>query len=179
MKKTLTAFLLLLTVCYAHAQKKVFKEVSEDIQSQVKPIYQDNALVGYVVFTQLEKASADSFNYKITLMDENLNDIGVVNFKEIKLVLYGVTFEQDVLCLAYFKSNFYFKEYKSKTEYRAAEENEKTAILTQFLSLDGNIIKSNTLNVQVKQSEFSGKMASRSYMGAGTLKSVHLRNIPG
>jgi hypothetical protein len=179
MKKSLTALLLLLSVCFVQAQTKVFKEVSEDIQSQVKPIYQDNALVGYVVFTQLEKASADSFNYKITLMDENLNDIGVVNFKEIKLVLYGVTFEQDVLCLAYFKSNFYFKEYKSKKEYRAAEENEKTAILTQFLSLDGKIIKSNTLNVQVKQSEFSGKMASRSYMGAGTLKSVHLRNIPG
>ena len=109
MKKILTAFLLLCSVCAAQAQTKVFKEVNEDIQSQVKPIYQDNSLVGYVVFTQLEKASADSFNYKITLMDENLNDIGVVNFKEIKLFLYGVTFEQDVLCLAYFKSNFYFK----------------------------------------------------------------------
>src|SRR5688572_8947275 len=146
MKKTLTAFLLLLTVCYAQAQKKVFKEVSEDIQSQVKPVYQDNALVGYAVFTQLEKASADSFNYKITLMDENLNDIGVVNFREIKLYLYGVTFEQDVLCLAYFKSNFYFKEFTSKRDYKQAEQNEKTSIFTQFLSLDGKIIKANTLN---------------------------------
>jgi hypothetical protein len=179
MKKTLTAFLLLLTVCYAQAQKKVFKEVSEDIQSQVKPIYQDNALVGYVVFTQLEKASADSFNYKITLMDENLNDIGVVNFREIKLFLYGVTFEQDVLCLAYFKSNFYFKEFTSKRDYKQAEQNEKTSIFTQFLSLDGKIIKANTLNVQVKKSEYSGKIASKSYMGAGGLKNVHLRNIPG
>lgn len=179
MKKSLTAFLLLLSVCFAQAQTKVFKEVGEDIQSQVKPIYQDNALVGYVVFTQLEKASADSFNYKLTIMDENLNDIGVVNFRELKLFLYGVTFEQDVLCLAYFKSNFYFKEYKSKREYKEARENEKTAVLTQFLGLDGKIIRSNTLKVQVKRSEYSGKMAGRSYMGAGSLKSVHLRNIPG
>jgi hypothetical protein len=179
MKKTLTAFLLLLTVCYAQAQKKVFKEVGEDIQSQVKPIYQDNALVGYVVFTQLEKASADSFNYKITLMDENLNDIGVVKFKEIKLFLYGVTFEQDVLCLAYFKSNFYYKEFTSKKDYKQAEQNEKTSIFTQFLNLDGKIIKANTLNVQVRKSEYSGKIARKSYMGAGGLKNVHLRNIPG
>ncbi len=179
MKKILTAFLLLCSVCAAQAQTKVFKEVNEDIQSQVKPIYQDNSLVGYVVFTQLEKASADSFNYKITLMDENLNDIGVVNFKEIKLFLYGVTFEQDVLCLAYFKSNFYFKEYTSRKEYKAAEQNEKTAILTQFLSLDGKIIKANSLNVTVKKSEWSGKMGNKSYMGSGALKNVHLRNIPG
>lgn len=178
MKKTLTAFLLLFSVCLVQAQTKVFKEVGEDIQSQVKPIYQDNSLVGYIVFTQLEKASADSFNYKITLMDENLNDIGVVKFKELKLFLYGVTFEQDVLCLAYFKSNFFFKEYNSKREYKEAKENEKTAIMTQFLGLDGKIIKSNTLNVQVKEG-YSGKMARKSYMGSGTLKNVHLRNLPG
>src|SRR5215211_1229401 len=128
MKQTLSAFLLLLTVYYGQGQTKVFREVSEEISSEVKTIRQDNALVGYVVFTQLEKASADSFNYKITLMDENLNDIGVVNFREIKLFLYGVTLEQDVLCLAYFKSNFYFKEFTSKKDYKQAEQNEKTSI---------------------------------------------------
>jgi hypothetical protein len=178
MKKTLTAFLLLFSVCLSQAQTKVFKEVGEDIQSQVKPIYQDNALVGYVVFTQLEKASADSFNYKITLMDENLNDIGVVKFKELKLVLYGVTFEQDVLCLAYLKSNFFFKEFNTRKDYKEAKENEKTSIMTQFLALDGKIIKSNTINVQVK-TEYSGKVAHKSFMGAGSLKKVHLRNLPG
>lgn len=178
MKKLLTAILLLFSVYVTQAQTKVFKEVGDDIQSQVKPIYQDNALVGYVVFTQLEKASADSFNYKITLMDENLNDIGVVKFKEVKLYLYGVTFEQDVLCLAYFKSNFYFKEYTSKKEYKQAKENEKTSILTQFVSLDGKILKSNSLNVQVS-SEYGGKLSRKSYMGGSTIKSVHLRNIPG
>src|ERR1700682_4275295 len=105
MKKTLlrTCFLLSILAAFiqADAQSKVFKEVGEDISSQVKPIWQDGTMVGYVVFTQLEKASADSFNYKVTIMDENLNDIGAVNFREQKLNLQAVSFESDVLCLAY------------------------------------------------------------------------------
>ncbi|MBO9200647.1 MULTISPECIES: hypothetical protein [Niastella] len=180
MKKALSAFLLLLTMSYAHAQKKVFQEVGEDIQSQVKPIYQDNSLVGYLVFTQLEKASADSFNYKITIMDENLNDIGVVKFRENKLFLYGVSFEQDVLCLAYFKSNFFYYEYNSRKEYKQALDKEKSSIFTQFLSLDGKIVKSNAIPVKVTNSVYSGKVASKTFIGSGSLKQhVHLRNIPG
>ena len=180
MKKALSAILLLLTVCVAHAQKKVFQEVGEDIQSQVKAIYQDNSLVGYVVFTQLEKASADSFNYKITIMDENLNDIGVVKFKENKLFLYDVSFEQDVLCLAYFKSNFYYYEFPTKKEYKAAQDNEKSSIMTQFLNLDGKIIKSNDISVKVTPSPYSGKVAQKTFVGSGSLKqSVMLHNVQG
>jgi hypothetical protein len=180
MKKVLSAFLLLLTVCYAHAQKKVFQEISEDMQSQVKPIYQDNSLVGYVVFTQLEKASADSFNYKITIMDENLNDIGVVKFRENKLFLYGVSFDQDVLCLTYFKTNFYFYEYKTKKEYNQAHDNEKSSLFSQFLSLDGKIIKSNALSIKVTESIYSGKIAPKTFIATGGLKrQVFLQNIPG
>src|SRR5690349_25075454 len=114
MKKTLSAIGLLLTVCYGHAQTKVFREVGEDISSEVKMIRQDNNLVGYLVFTQLEKVSADSFNYKISIMDENLNDIGTINFRDIKLTLQAVSFEQDVLCLAYIKSTFFGNSYKSR-----------------------------------------------------------------
>jgi hypothetical protein len=36
------------------------------------------ALVGYLAFTRLEQADADSFNYRITIIDENLHDIGAV-----------------------------------------------------------------------------------------------------
>src|SRR4051812_4087614 len=137
MKKALSALLLLLAVYISQAQTKVFKEVGEDISSQVRVIRQDNALVGYLVFTQLEKASADSFNYKITIMDENLNDIGTVNFKEQKLYLENVSFEQDVLCLAYQKSNFIGYDFKNKKEYKAALPNAQTSVFVQFLSLDG------------------------------------------
>src|SRR6187399_1229046 len=98
MKRSLLLTLLLVPFfLVSNAQSKVFKEVSEEISSQVKPIWQDNNMVGYVVFTELEKASADSFNYKITIMEENLNDIGTVKFRELKLGLYDVAFEQDVL----------------------------------------------------------------------------------
>ena len=147
---TCLLFSILTVFQRTQAQSKVFKEVGEDISSQVKPIWQDGAMVGYVVFTQLEKASADSFNYKITIMDENLNDIGTVKFRELKLGLYDVAFEQDVLCLAYWKSNFVGVEFKNYKEYKAALPNAKTWIYTQFLSLNGKIIGANAIKADVK-----------------------------
>ena len=105
MKKKLALVLnLILCVSLSQAQSKVFKEVSDEISSQMQVITQDEALIGYLLFTQLEKANADSFNYKISIMDENLNDIGSVNFREENLDLQAVSFEQDMLCLAYIKS---------------------------------------------------------------------------
>lgn len=175
MKKTLSAVLLLLAMYVCQAQTKVFKEVGEDIYSQVKVIRQDNALVGYLVFTQLEKASADSFNYKISIMDENLNDIGTVKFTEQKLVLNDVSFDQDVLCLAYQKSNFIGYEFKNRREYKAALPNAKTSVLVQFVSLDGKIIKSNTIKADVKHEAYP---AVYTY-GSGRLKyNILLKNIP-
>src|SRR5579871_685584 len=105
MKKSLLFLLTCLSITYGlQAQSKVFKEVSDDISSTTEAITQDGALVGYLVFTQLEKVSEDSFNYKISIMDENLNDIGDVNFKEESLDLQAVSFEQDIICMAYLKS---------------------------------------------------------------------------
>lgn len=177
MKQTLTAFLLLLTVCYAHAQKKVFREVGEEISSEVKTIRQDNNLVGYLVFTQLEKASADSFNYKITIMDENLNDIGTINFRDMKLSLQAVTFEQDVLCLAYVRSNVFNTTFKGRKAYDEAIKKEKTSVFLQFVSLDGKIIKSNAYEIQVAFKPYSYYLGS--YEVSGKLKhSLQLSNIP-
>jgi len=179
MKKILSAVVLSLALYVCEAQTKVFKEVGAEIYSQVKAIRQDNALVGYLVFTQLEKASADSFNYKITLIDENLNDIGVVTFREQNLYLYDVSFDQDVLCLAYRKSNFTAYEFKSKRAYRDAMPNAKTSVLVQFISLDGKIIKSNTLTADVAPSKDPIVNAKKIY-GTGYLKfNPILRNIPG
>ena len=52
---------------------------------QFETIRQDGNLVGYLAFNQLEKSGADSFHYRIVIMDENLNDIGKVDFNEGKL----------------------------------------------------------------------------------------------
>jgi hypothetical protein len=85
-----------------------------------------------------------------------------------------------VLCLAYFKSNFYYYEFKTKKEYKAAQNNEKSSILTQFLSLDGKIIKSNDISVKVTPSPYSGKIATKMFVGSGSLKQqVLLHNIQG
>jgi hypothetical protein len=177
MKKTLSAILLLFTVCYGHSQTKVFREVGEDISSEVKTIRQDNNLVGYLVFTQLEKASADSFNYRISIMDENLNDIGTINFRDIKLSLQAVSFEQDVLCLAYLKSNFFNRSFKNRKAYSEALKDEKSAVFLQFLGLDGKIIKSNSYDIQITPQTTNSWYEG--YTGKGYLKhSLQLSNIP-
>ena len=132
MKLMLSLFALLLALSL-RAQTKVFKEVGEDISTQVKTISQDNVLVGYLAFTRLEKTSADSFNYRLTIMDENLNDIGAVNFRQGALDLQSVSFGQDVLCLGYVQRTGH--------------------IVLQFVNLQGNI-----LNTWTKEAHVSGTL---------------------
>lgn len=148
MKKLFFLASLCTVINVAQAQSKVFKEISEDVRSQMKVITQDDKLVGYVLFTQLEKANEDSFNYKILLMDENLNDIGTVNFREERLDLQAASFEQDILCLAYLKSNFIGREFKNKKEYNAFTP--QHSVFTQLLTLDGKITKTNDTKISLK-----------------------------
>lgn len=179
MKTTLSTLFLSLFIFSAQAQTKVFREVSEEISSQIKMIRQDNALVGYVVFTQLEKASADSFNYKITIMDENLNDIGTINFREIKLFLQSVSFEQDVLCLAYVKSNILGQEFRNLREYRATVPKAKNFVFMQFLGLDGKIIRSQSLPVDIIISEYISSYYYKISAGGKLKHSIQLSNLAG
>ena len=178
MKKFFSLVLVALAAGSSYAQTKVFKEVNDEISTQIRMIRQDDALVGYLAFTQLEKASADSFNYKITIMDENLNDIGTVNFREQKLDLQAVSFEQDVLCLAYLKSNIIGKDFDNKKEYKAALHDGNSYIFTQFLGLNGKIIKSNSIEADITMSSDPFPHGKR-VMGSGKLKEdIQLRNVP-
>jgi hypothetical protein len=178
--KPLLLLFLILTATVTHAQTKVFNEVAEDISSQLQIIRQDGNLVGYLVFTQLEKASADSFNYRLSIMDENLNDIGTVNFKEEKLILKAVSFEQDVICLVYVRSNFVGKEFRNNREFRREKDNAKAELFAQFVNLHGQILGKYTTKMDVKP---DAQMAANSYrkvVGNGKLKQqIQLRNITG
>jgi hypothetical protein len=178
MKKLLVLLLFTAFVThYTQAQTKVFKEVSDGISSQIKTIRQDNSLVGYLVFTRLEKANVDSFNYRITIMDENLNNIGKVNFREIGLTLENVSFDQDVLCLGYLKSNFLDQEYKSKTKYRKAIPNAKNFVMMQFISLDGKIIKSNSIPASINLEKHFNQAFGSVYADANLKYPVLVKNI--
>jgi hypothetical protein len=179
-KKNVLLSLFLLMICiYGNSQSKVFKEVGDEISSEVQLITQDNALVGYLVFTRLEKATEDSFNYKVTIMDENLNDIGTVNFREESLNLQSASFEQDILCLAYLKSNVVGQSFKNKKTYKAAVAGLKNSVVTQFLNLDGKIIKTNRSPVDVTLVGDYYSYYGTSYVGQGYLKQgIQLRNIP-
>lgn len=172
--------LLLLTTGVANAQTKLFKAVAEDMDQSTEPIIQDGNLMGYLVFTQLEKASADSFNYRLTIMDENLNDIGTVDFRDEKLNLKGVSFEQDILCLTYIKSNFVGKIYRNAKEFRKDIDNARTSLYTQFLNLSGKIIATNKIKMEIKPESNQVWSNSGKVVGNGRLKHpVQLRNIAG
>ena len=130
------------------AQTKVFKEVGEEISTQIKAITQDNALVGYLAFTRLEKADADSFNYRITIMDENLNDIGTLNFREANLDLQGVSFESDVLCLGYISSPL-AGVLTGKEARKAYRKGGSSQVLVQFVNLSGKILQRYSTQVEL------------------------------
>ncbi|MDQ3278420.1 MAG: hypothetical protein M3Q06_08835, partial [Bacteroidota bacterium] len=174
-KNQLLLLLCTLATLFAQAQSKVFKEVSEEISSQIRVIKQDNALVGYLVFTQLEKASEDSFNYQITIMDENLNDIGKVKFRDENLNLQAVSFEQDVICLAYLKSNVIGRRYKNKKDYNNITASPHHAVVTRFLSLDGKTIATNAeeADISISMGDFSYP-----YVMGKLEQSIQLRNVP-
>jgi hypothetical protein len=171
---------LLLTTGALHAQTKVFKAVAEDMAQDFESIVQDGNLVGYLVFTQLERASADSFNYRIEIMDENLNDIGTVKFREEKLNLKAVSFDQDILCLAYVKTNFVDKEFKNSKEFNNFRSECRSALFTQFLGLNGKIQGSVSTKMDLTPEFIYAANSNKKGFGYGKLKhSIQLRNIAG
>jgi hypothetical protein len=173
--------LCLLIAPATRAQTKVFKAVTADMEQDFQPILQDGKPVGYLLFTQLEKASEDSFNYRIAIMDENLNDIGTVNFRQEKLKLKAVSFEQDVLCLAYVKSNYIGKEYKNQDEFLREKDNNHDAILIHFLGLDGRFKATATINTQAHQACAPVAGSRRRVIGyaAEYNHTIQLKNITG
>ncbi len=143
MKQILFLLVAFSAATSSFSQSKVFKEVSNDISTESKTIFSGGSVIGYVVFSQLEKANQDSFNYKLIIMDENLNDIGVVNFREIGLNLEAIGFENDVLCLAYLKSSELGKDYSKRKETKKITSND--FVMTQFINLDGKILNSQSI----------------------------------
>jgi hypothetical protein len=154
----------LFVVVSLHAQTKIFKEVGEEISTQIKAISQDNALVGYLAFTRLEKADADSFNYRLTIMDENLNDIGAVNFRQEILELQAVSFEQNVLCLGYIQS---------------AKAKATSHLLLQFIDLSGKVINTWYREVNLDMAAYNrGRLFSVTRLSGFLKYGMQIRNIP-
>lgn len=180
--KTFVALLFSLPVAASlHAQTKIFKEVGEDIATEIKAISQNNALVGYLAFTRLERTDADSFNYRLTIMDENLNDIGKVNFRQGILELQSVSFEQNVLCLGYIQSPLTNQpSVRTQGDLRKARQAAASShLLLQFVDLDGKVINTWYKEVNLNLTPLNtGKPFSTTRL-AGYLKyGMQIRNIP-
>jgi hypothetical protein len=70
MKKLYIVLLVVFSILQnAYAQTNIFKEVSDGISTKIRPIIQDETLVGYPSCTELERANRDLFSYRITIMD--------------------------------------------------------------------------------------------------------------
>jgi hypothetical protein len=183
MKQLLTIFILLLslytTQAQTKAQKRALKEIAKDISSDVEEIRQDGSLVGYVIFTQLEKISADSFNYKLAVMDENMDDMGVVHFKDRKLFLRDVSFNDNILCIGYLKSNFIGIEFKTYKECKAAIPAAETAVQLQFLNLTGKTINSKAFPLSLEYTSNQQINYAKSVGIANWKFPVQIKNIAG
>ncbi len=180
MKRIIT--LTLLTVAFipfTQAQSRVFKQVAEEMSSDMQIITQDGAVVGYVVLTKLEKANADSFNYKLSLMDENLNDIGEIKQKDVNMSLMGVAFEQDVLCLSYLKSTVSGVIYSNKKEFANAKDDASNVISNQFITLEGKVITTHSFPIDLNM-DFAYTGSKRKVVASAQLKNNgQVKNIPG
>lgn len=150
MKKLCLIILQGCTICTpAFSQTRIFREVGQGISTTAQAIKENDVLVGYMAFTELEKVNKDSFSYRITIMDENLNDLGVINFKEHKLRLDDVTIEDNILCLAYVKSNVLGYTYEHRADRNKAFQTGKAWIFTQFINLKGEIVKTSQVPLDI------------------------------
>jgi hypothetical protein len=181
MKHFVFLLLSLFFIFSLQAQTKIFKEVGEDISTVVRPISQDNALVGYLAFTRLERADADSFNYRLTIMDENLNDIGAVNFRQEDLELKSVTFEGNVLCLGYIQSPLARGEsIRTQKDIRRAQDQAASRhLLLQFINLNGKVINTFYREINLTATGVPNENPFSSHKVIGFLKyGMQLKNIP-
>lgn len=160
----------------SYAQSRVFKAVSSEMSSQFRAITQDGILVGYIAATQLEKVTKDSFSYKIEIMDENLNDIGTVNFRDLWLRLQDVSLEGDVLCLSYVKTDLFGREFKLAGKFRKEAASVDVFVFNQFLNLDGKIIGQQQQRVEVDLLKQNNGLIPTNIVLPLT---PELRNIPG
>lgn len=131
MKKTLACLTLVALTLSLHAQSKIFKEIAGSVKSDLNEIRESGSVVGYLSLVQIEKTDKDSFNYDIKIMDENLNDMGEVKFKDIDLDMQSVAFENNVLCLSFAK----FKKEKVKRREKIG-----ISYAQYFINLQGEII---------------------------------------
>jgi hypothetical protein len=185
MKKITGVLCFALAFHYGHGQSKVFREVSKDIETKIETITQDNSLVGYLVFTKLEKLSTDSFRYKLSFLDENLNDIGNYSFSNQNLQIQDVAFDNDVLCVGYLRNDAP-EEIKSR-DFAKKIKKVKSSVYLQFLNLNGQLLNDHSEAVNATYTEFEFVAAKmyfttiapvRSFKGSLTTP-IRIKNIPG
>lgn len=184
MKRITLLLCLTFLFYYSKGQSKVFKTVSKEMETKIKSIMQDNNLVGYLIFTKLERSSTDSFRYKLAFLDENLNDIGSYSFSNQNLQIQDVAFDNNVLCIGYLCNNA--PETMKMNEFSKKVKNIKSSVYLQFMNLNGELINdhSEAVNATYNEIEFSkpnllfAAIASPTMFKGALANPIRIKNIP-
>lgn len=165
MKKLKTVGLLTLLLIFANhllAQTRVFEEVAGDILSKNFVLREDRSIVGYLRFSRLEKVDADSFKYKISVMDENLNDLTTFEFKGKELDAQNVQYLDEHIYVLYLESEYLFSELKKNKEVKEDNKSATSNFLLCKYDLDGNLKEKNITKAKISNTAmYSGPIYTK------------------
>lgn len=104
--KTLFPVLLLLfSAGMLHAQNKTFEDVLEVRLQDMGPIYQNRQVKGYYLFYNIEKADRKNNNYKLIVLDDNLNKVSEKDMTESKNIqLTEAGYDEQSLFFVFYES---------------------------------------------------------------------------
>ncbi len=95
------------------AQTKTFDDVLEVRLQDMGPIYQDQLVKGYYMFYNVEKADRKNNNFKLIVLDDNLNKVSEKNMTESKYIqLSDAGYDEQSLFFVFYESK------EKKLEYR-------------------------------------------------------------
>jgi hypothetical protein len=105
LKGCLVLLMAILLPTVASAQKVTLSDVLKVTVRGIGPIIKGNAVQGYYMFYQLDKADKANNNYQILFLDQNLNEVAKTKFTDSKyLYLQEASFDGQFVMLKFWES---------------------------------------------------------------------------
>lgn len=112
-KKAASLLFFIVLLATAQAQTKTFDDVLEVRLQDMGPIYQDQQVKGYYLFYNMEKADRKNNNYKLIVLDDNLNKVSEKDMVESKYIqLSDAGYDEQSLFFVFYESK------EKKLEFR-------------------------------------------------------------
>jgi len=112
-KNVCSLLLFIVMTMSLQAQTKTFDDVLEVRLQDMGPIYQDQQVKGYYLFYNMEKADRKNNNYKLIVLDDNLNKVSEKDMTESKYIrLSDAAYDEQSLFFVFYESR------EKKLEFR-------------------------------------------------------------